>query len=119
MLVHESKFQLKRSTTACRSSQRDKTAYEGQFNERQQNLAPEAAQRLRSTAECIRGAMLSWYEHDVAAKAVNQRVKAIMLAADFRRNERRRLVKGAAGAASSRQHWCRHCSTLEEVFHGS
>ena len=83
------------------SSRRAKTEYARELVERQRDQEPEEKQRLLCASECVRGAVLKWYEQDAADKQVTRRVKAMMAEAEVRRNERLSKAKFAADAAST------------------
>ena len=96
-LVTKILLEAKRSILASR---RAKSEYAHELNERQRDQEPEEKQRLLCASECIRGAVLHWYEQDAADKYVTRRVKAMMAEAEVRRNERLCKAKIAADAAS-------------------
>ena len=79
---------------------RERAAYARALDERQKSLGPEQRRQLLHASECVRGAVLHWYERDAKSKSIVRKVKRMMDEASARISERLSTAKRAAGAAA-------------------
>ena len=80
---------------------RERAAYARALDERQKSLGPEQRRQLLHASECVRGAVLHWYERDAKSKSIVRKVKRMMDEASARISERLSTAKRAAGAAAA------------------